>query len=88
MTATPKLPRWNEVLLQIYKSRDSERYGERLNRLVRGSRTYLRRIIRMLEQYHLIEIIPTKKIKRLFLTDKGRKVAEHVQQIKLALPDD
>ena len=80
-------PRWNEVLLQIYKSRDASRYGERLNRLVRGSRTHLRKVISMLERHQLIEIIPSKKIKRILLTDKGNRVAALLLELRLALPE-
>ena len=87
MVQYPKLPRWNDVLLQIYKSRDTTRYGEKLNRLVKGSRTHLRRVLVMLERHGLIEIIPSKKIKRLLLTDKGRRVAALLLEVRLALPD-
>ena len=87
MARSPKLPRWNDILLEIYKSREGARYGEKLNRGVKGSRTHLREIIHMIEQSGLIEVIPGKKIKRLLLTDRGQKIAELLLQLKLALPD-
>ena len=79
------MPRWHDVLLQIYKSPDRERYCEKLNRAVKASRTHIREIVKLLARYNLIEVQPTKKTKRLCLTEKGRKVASFIMEIKAEL---
>jgi len=82
-----KLPRWNEVLVKILRNRNKVCYCERLNRSIQGSRTYLREIIRILANNNLIEIRPTKKIKKLFLTDKGKRVAIHISNLRTELKE-
>lgn len=68
-------PRWSDVLLEIYKSPAHRRYCQRLNRRVKASMNHLRSIVRILEQDKLVEIVPTRKIKKIFLTQKGRRIA-------------
>lgn len=76
------LPKWGDVLIAINNSPSHYRYSERLIRMVQGSITHLREVIKALQVYGLIEIIPKKKIKFLKLTDKGQKVLDAVQIIK------
>ena len=85
MICSLKMPRWNDVLLAIYKSREDCRYCEKLNRTVRASRTHIREIVKVLARHRLIEIIHTKKVKRLELTEKGRKIAAYILQIRSEL---
>lgn len=80
-----RLPRWNDVLLAIYKTRKENRYCERLNRNLKASRTHIRQIVKLLAQHNLIEIIETKKIKRLAITERGRKVIVAILQIRSEL---
>lgn len=80
-----RMPRWNDVLLAIYKSQDSGRYCQRLNRRVKGSLTHLRDIVQALARQKLIEVYNQKKIKRIRLTEKGQRVAVHILKIKCVL---
>lgn len=82
MTGPLRLPRWNDVLLEIYKSQERDSYCEKLNRAVKGSRTHLREIVKSLAKSELVEILPDKKIKKLALTEKGRRVSLCIQQMK------
>lgn len=85
MISSLRMPRWNDVLLAIYKSRGSCRYCEKLNRTVRASRTHIREIVRTMALHKLIEVIHTNKIKRLELTEKGKKIAGYVMGIRAEL---
>ena len=52
---------------------------------MKGSLTHLREIVRLLEKYELIEIVPTKKIKQINLTEKGRRASIHIMKLKSEL---
>jgi len=39
------MPRWNDVLVEIYNAMEQYRYCQKLTREVKGSLTYLREII-------------------------------------------
>jgi len=79
------LPKWGDVLVEIYKAREHNRYCQRINREVKASINHLRAIVKMLEGAKLIEIVPTKKIKRINLTEKGESVATSIMKIKSEL---
>ena len=79
------MPRWHDVLLEIYKSREQDRYCEKLNRAVKASRTHIREIVKLLAHHNLIKIEPTVKTKRLCLTEKGKRVAGSIIEIKAEL---
>jgi predicted transcriptional regulator len=85
MHQTIRLPRWSDILIEIYKSQENRRYCEKLNRRIRGSMTHLREVVRWLAQNGLVTITPTTKVKRLSLTEKGVKVAEYIISMKLEL---
>lgn len=80
-----RLPKWNDVLLEIYRSPEKYRYCEKLNRSVKASLTHLREILHLLAVNNLIEILPSPKIKRIVLTEKGRRVALSVMEVRNAL---
>ena len=80
-----RLPRWNDVLLAIYQDIKENRYCERLNRNLKASRTHIRQIVKLLAQHNLIEIIETRKIKRLAITERGRRVIVAILQIRSEL---
>lgn len=80
-----RLPRWNDVLLEIYKSQHRHSYCERLNRRVRTSRSHIQAIVKLLEQNGLVERESGKKLKRLTLTDRGKEIALAIQQLRLEL---
>ena len=79
------MPRWNDVLVEIHRSQERNRYCEKLNRSVKGSRSHIREIVKLLARYNLIEIRAAKKIKKLALTEKGEKVTLSILQIKSEL---
>jgi Mn-dependent DtxR family transcriptional regulator len=79
------MPRWNNVLVGINNSMDQYSYCQRLSRQVKGSLTYLREIVKLLEENDLVEVIPSRKIKRLVLTEKGKKVTVSILNIKSEL---
>ena len=69
------MPRWNDVLIELYKMPEHRRYCQRLFRAVNASANHVRTIVQELEAKGLVEIIPTKKIKRIHMTEKGTRVA-------------
>ena len=85
MTCSLYLPRWNDVLVEIYGSDNGNRYCQKLNRGVKGSLTHLREVVRLLEKYELIEIVPTKKIKQINLTEKGKRACINIMNLKSEL---
>ena len=76
------------MLLEIHRSPEGKRYCEKLTRQVKGSRTHLRDVVKMLEQHKLIRIEPTSKMKMLSLTEKGKKVALNLLEIRSELSRD
>lgn len=85
MNSTLPMPKWHTVLVEILKSRENHRYAEKLNRRLKSSKTHLRKVVRSLEQQGLVTIVPDTKIKRLIITEKGRRVASFLMEIDLAL---
>lgn len=82
MTSDLRLPRWNDVLIAIYKNQDRENYCEKINRRVKGSLTHVREIVKQLDQAGLIETERETKINRLKLTSSGEKVANSIIEIR------
>lgn len=80
-----RLPRWNDVLLELYKDQQRQNYCEKLNRRVKTSRSHIQAIVKLLEENGLITITPGKKLKRLTLTDRGKEIALAIQQLRLEL---
>ena len=79
------LPKWTEVLIQIHKAPEHRRYCQRINREVKASINHLRAIVKLLEEANLIEIVPTKKINKIRLTEKGVRIAVNILNIKTQL---
>lgn len=77
-----RLPRWNDVLIAIYKAQQRKPYCQRLNREIHGSLTHLREIVKTLAEQQLIEVYNGKKTKHIMLTEKGRQVTESLLNIK------
>ena len=75
------IPRWFTVLIEIYQAPDYMRYCQRLNREVKASINYLRAIVKLLEEKNLVEIIPTKNIHRIDVTEKGKRIAANILNI-------
>ena len=77
-----RLPKWNEILLEIYSNRRGYSYCQKLNKSVRGSIGYIGHMVKALARKNLVRITPKKNINRLELTDKGKKVASAIFEIK------
>lgn len=85
MSCSLYLPIWIEVLVELYKAPDYKRYCQRMNQEVKTSMTHLRAVVKRLSEKSLIEIVPTKKINRIIVTEKGKRIAVAVQNIKSEL---
>lgn len=79
------LPKWSDVLLGIYKTPESNRYCQKITVKVNSTINHIRAIVKVLEIEGLIEIKPTKKIKLIYLTEKGKEVAIALINIKTAI---
>lgn len=82
MAVTLGLPRWNDVLVEIHRCQEKYCYCEKLNRVINGSLTHLREIVKALELKNIIEIKPTKKIRMIKLTEKGKRIISALLQLK------
>ncbi len=85
MSSSLYLPIWIEVLVELYKAPDYKRYCQRMNQEVKTSMTHLRAVVKRLSEKRLIEIVPTKKINRIIVTEKGKRIAVAVQAVKSEL---
>ena len=85
MLSRLRVPRWNDVLLAIHQTPEKHRYTQKIITKTKASSTQVGEIIKQLEKYNLIEINPGLKIKKINLTEKGKKIALAVMSIKLEL---
>ena len=85
MTEKLRLPRWNDVLVGIYKSPVRWRYSEKLNKIVKASRSHVHAIVKRLAFSKLIHISPRGNTKQLTLTGKGEKVSEAIIRLRAEL---
>ena len=85
MTKLLSLPKWSDVLLGIYKSPESKRYCQKITPNVKSTINHIRKVVKVLAKAELIQIKPTKKIKRIYLTKKGEEVAIALLNIKSAI---
>ena len=79
------LPRWSDVLLEVYKNPGKRKYCQKLNRNVKSSINHVRLLVQVLEKADLVQISPTSKIKEISLTEKGKGVAESIMSIRAAI---
>ena len=75
-------PKWFELLIKINNAPDHKRYSQKLVRELKMSINHLRAILKKLEQEEIIEIMPSKKIKWIVLTEKGRELSQAIMSIK------
>ena len=85
MIQSLRLPRWNDVLFELYKDQQRHNYCEKLNRRVKTSRSHIQAIVKLLEKNGLVTITPGKKLKRLNLTQRGMDVAMAIHQLRVEL---
>ncbi len=79
------LPKWLEVLMKINNAPENKRYSQKLQRVLKMSINHLRAILKRLENENFIQIYPSKKIKWIILTDKGKEVSQAVMSIKSSI---
>lgn len=72
------LPRWAEVLLVLSQVEPKDRYYQRLLRHTKVASSYVREVLRVLEDEGLVEVKPSGRIHRLVLTAKGNQLAFHL----------
>lgn len=77
-----RFPRWNDILVEIYRSQDRGNYCQKLNRRIRGSLTHVRETVRILADEGMVEITSNEKAKKILLTERGRKVAESIMALR------
>lgn len=70
------------MLVGIYKSPVRWRYSEKLNRIVKASRSHVNAIVKRLALSNLIHISPRGNTKQLTLTGKGEKVSEAIIRLR------
>jgi len=85
MTSPIYLPVWVNVLIQLYKAPEYKRYCQKMIREIKTSSNHLRAIVRLLAKEELIVITPTKKINHITVTDKGKRIALHMINVKSEL---
>jgi len=85
MISTLRFKKWNEILIEILKQNGRPVYCEFLGRQMNGSLAYIRKIVKALERHRLIVIKSRNQAKLLYLTDKGRKIANHLFSIQAEL---
>ena len=56
-----------------------------LNKHVKVSSNHIREAVKKLEQSNLVEVIPTAKIKRIRITDRGKRAADLILQLRSIL---
>ena len=82
---SPATPRWQDVLLAIPRLSENQRYCEKLNRLVKGSRTHLRKVVQHLVELGLLREERAGRVKKLSLTDRGQRIALALSELKSEL---
>ena len=85
MSSSLYLPAWIDVLVQLHKAPDYKRYCQKVGKDINTSMNHIRAVVRRLAEKNLVEIIFTKKINRIVITDKGKRMAMASQQIKSEL---
>lgn len=79
------LPKWQEILFKINNTPENKRYSQKLVRELKMSINHLRAILKRLEQENIIQIFPTKKIKWIVLTGRGKELSNAVSSIKTSM---
>jgi predicted transcriptional regulator len=79
------LPQWNELLAQLYSLPDNHRYFQKLLKNVDVASSHIRNVILLLEKENLIYRISQSKIKYIVLTEKGKRTAQIILELKRSL---
>ena len=79
------IPQWNELLTKLYSLPDNHRYFQKLLKNADVTASHIRSIILLLEKDNLIYRISQRKIKYIVLTEKGRRTAQIILELKRSL---
>jgi DNA-binding MarR family transcriptional regulator len=79
------LPQWNELLVKWYHLPDHQRYCQKLQRNIDSASSHIRSIVFFLEKENLIQMSNQSKIKHIVLTEKGKRTAQIILQLKESL---
>lgn len=81
----PKLtiPRWQRMLIEIYRASTHNRYGSYLIRTIGGSRTHIREVLRRLERQGLVTLQRLHNRKIILLTERGKSIAGAVMELQV-----
>lgn len=75
------LPKWTDLLVTLYNTPEQQRYCGRLYRTTGITTRHLRDLVTQLEARDIIHREIKSKIKYVYLTDKGLKLAKLLVQI-------
>lgn len=78
-------PIWHDVIVEIRRLPEQRRYCQKVLRGLNGSTNHIREIVRLLAHCDLVEIIPTTKIKKIRITESGKKVADLILEMRAEL---
>ena len=79
------LPRWQEVLIAIFKLSETQRYPQKLYRVCPTSSSHAKTIIKTLHYYNLIHINKKGSRRFLKLTSQGETLSQHLIQVRWIL---
>jgi len=79
------LPQWNELLVKMYCLPDHQRYCQKLQRNIDLASSHIRSIISFFEKENLLYRKSQRKIKHIVLTEKGKRTAQIILQLKESL---
>jgi Mn-dependent DtxR family transcriptional regulator len=84
MSKTLRIPRWQRMLIEIFKASTHNRYGSYLIRVLGGSRTHIRYLLSKLERQGLVLLMRLQNRKTISLTDRGEKIAKAVMELQMS----
>ena len=78
-------PVWHDVIVRIRKLPEERRYCQKVLRGLNGSAHHIREIVRLLAQYKLVEVVPSTKIKKIRITESGKRIADLILEMRTVL---
>lgn len=79
------LLQWHELLVKLYRLPDNHRYCQKLLRNIDLASSHIRSIIFFLEKESFIFRRNQGKIKHIVLTEKGKRTAQIILELKKSL---
>ena len=78
-------PVWHDVIVEIRRLPEQQRYCQKVLRGLSGSAHHVREIVKLLAHSNLVEIIPKTKIKKIRITESGKRIADLIIQLRSEL---